>query len=626
MNRFYMLIASMLFIHLNSFSKAPIKFGKVSMEEMEMTTYEPDTSASAVILCKYGYFNANEFQFTLTQRVKILKKSGVDHASFIFPGDEKSDIRAKVYNLENGEIVEEKVSKESIFKERVTDDYYRIRVALPNVKVGTVYEVEVYRSLLPPEFTFQEDIPIKHAEVRLEETKYISWRKRSVGELVYQKLDDYTFAADNVPAFKSEPFINSANNYTSKFEFDILNINIPGYFYKNYSTDWGAVNDRLAESDYFAGVLTNGAGYLSDIIDDIEAKYTDPYDQMKAAYEAIKKVKWNGSEQLFTNTTSLSSAFKEGEANSAEINLMLLQLLKKMNIYSLPVALSTRENGLLNKYYPSLDKLNYVIVWAKIDDKEYLLDATAELLPVGLLPSRCLNQYARLITNEKGKWIDLNSPKGENETMFYSLKLNDDLSMDGNIQYSRKDYSAYNFRKKYKDYTGQDEFLQHLETKYPGLRIVSGQIENIEAIDLPIKDKYDVKIKNMAQQTGDLVMINPFMFEKMDENPFKLEERHYPIDFAYSKDKMMVTKINIPSSYSINELPKPVHIKLPDNSASVLINYQTIGNNITVTYKFSIDKPMFQASEYGMLKQLYGVIIEKQAEPIILKKNETAAL
>jgi len=35
-----------------TFAKSPIKFGKVTLEELEMTQYTPDTSAVAVVLCK----------------------------------------------------------------------------------------------------------------------------------------------------------------------------------------------------------------------------------------------------------------------------------------------------------------------------------------------------------------------------------------------------------------------------------------------------------------------------------------------------------------------------------------------------------------------------------------------
>jgi len=114
--------------------KEPIKYGKVNKADLEMKVYPLDTSAAAVILCDYGYFDSRQFRFYRTLRIKIFKKEGLDWANKTFPGDSKGDIRGITFNLDGDKIVETKLKNESIFRERVTDDYYRTRVAMPNVK------------------------------------------------------------------------------------------------------------------------------------------------------------------------------------------------------------------------------------------------------------------------------------------------------------------------------------------------------------------------------------------------------------------------------------------------------------------------------------------------------------
>ena len=620
------LIVAFLLIILMSYAKDPIRFGKVSMEEMEMTSYAYDTSAAVVVLCKFGYFNATEFTFTLTRRVKILKKSGVDYSMFSFPGNSKSLVRAKVYHLEDGKIISENVKNESIFKDRVYGDRYRIKVALPNVKVGTVYDIQYTVNSLPDEFAFQEKVPIKLSELILEESEFINFRKRMVGYESVKQLDKYTFVSTYVPAFKEEAYINSAENYITKFEFDLLSITVPGVVYKNFATKWEDVSDYLMEDEDFGGAIHKGGGYLSEMEESITNKCSTPEEKLEAAYEAVKKIKWNKHKTIWTSTTALSSVFKDGEANSADINFILIQLLKKLDIETHPVVLSTRDNGILNQFFPSIDKLNYVIVQAKINDKEYLMDATADLLPLGMLPIRCLNFSGRMIIDEKtGSWIDLKSDKTDNELIVYSLTLNEDLTLEGQVSCTKQDYKAYDFRMDYRDYSSQNEYLESVENSNQGLRIINCKIDNIDSIKLPIKENYDVKIKNFVQSSGDMIIINPFLYEQISENPFKLEKRNYPVDFAYKREKMLITKIIIPESYTISELPKPVKIKLPDNTGNVLINYTSLGNILNVTYKFQINKTLFLPNEYDLLKQFYAVIIEKQSEPVILKKNENEA-
>ena len=607
-----------------SSAKTPIKFGKVTQEELEMTQYEADTSAVAVVLCKYGQLNSTDLSFTETRRVKILKKAGTEYSEFTFSGDNRTMVKAKVFNLIDGEVIENKLKRESIFKERVTENYYRIRVALPNVKEGTVYDIQVTHNFLPAEFAFQEDLPVLHSELYLETSPYIEFRKRKVGYLPIQSDGKNTYYCDNMEAFKAEPFINSAENYKTKFEFDILNISVPGY-YRSFTTSWEAVNNQLASDENFGHAIFNSSAYLSKIKKEIEENCTTKLEKVQAAYDAIKKIKWNEYKSVYTSTESLGMAYKEGEANSADINLMLMQLLLKLDIHALPVVLSTRDNGTLHIIYPSLEKLNYVIVRTEIDDKEYLLDATDELLPLGMLPKRCLNERGRLVTNESGKWIDLQASQKDQETILYDLTLDDDLNLEGKLSFARYDYAAYDFRKSYKEFASEDDFLTAIETNNPGLLIKDYNLENLSDLDKPIKEKYSIKISNKVEKINDMILVNPFLFEQVEVNPFKLENREYPVDFAYLKTKYLISKITIPEGYQVESTPKPIKAYLPDKQSNILINYSVMGNSISVTYKLSLAKSKFMAQEYPLLKALYAEVIKKQAEPIILKPIQNEA-
>ncbi len=625
MTRTLTLIAFCIFAIVHqTYAKAPIKFGKIDIEDLKMTVYEPDTSAAAVVLCKYGYFNSNNYTFTTTTRVKILKKSGVSLSEFTFPGKEDMQIRGKVYNLENGEVVEERLKNESIFKLKVTEDYYKMRVALPNIKVGSIYDIETSQLLLPSEFAFQRDIPIKHCELQLDPCTEIEYRKRARGFIMIKNVGSGRFALDTVPAFKEEPYIDSKENYISKFEFDILNVSFPGY-YKGFTTSWEAVNKRLRANNYFGGALTNGVGALNPIKKEIEGKYSDPYDKMVAAYEAIKKIKWNDIESLFASNEHLGGVYKDKKGNSADINMMLYQLLNKLDVYALPVVISTRDNGTLHQFYPSLEKLNYMLVRVKIEDTEYLLDATEELMPVDMVPLRCLNKSGRLVNNESGKWIDLKTDKKDKSSFIFNLKLDENLEAEGTMQCAKCDYSAYRFRKNYKGYASEDEFLEAMETEHPGLRIKDFTLTDVDSIYKDVREEYQVKVSNIAQKVGDMIMINPFLFEREEDNPFKLEERNYPVDFAYKKEKLVLSNLTIPDGYVFETVPKPARILLPEKGGSVLVSYATMGNRLRVTYKFSLNKTVFYPKEYEYLKQLFALTIEKQAEPVIIKKSEDAA-
>ncbi len=228
------------FMHMNYAQKAPIKYGKVEMADLEMTAYPLDTSAAAAVLCDYGVFDQNSFQFRRLLRVKIFKKEGLSWADKVFSGSDKTAIKGVTYNLENGEIVETKLKNESIFKERVQEDYYRLRVAMPNCKVGSIYDIEFYYPGIPSSWYFQQDIPVRWSELIINQSPYIDFRKNFYGYEALSVNTDWRWVGKDMPAFKEEAYTNSIENYITKFEFDILSVHFPGYF-KAYTTSWDAV-------------------------------------------------------------------------------------------------------------------------------------------------------------------------------------------------------------------------------------------------------------------------------------------------------------------------------------------------------------------------------------------------
>lgn len=623
-SKFVSVLASVLFLlalitlNLNA-QKAPMKYGKVDMADMEMTSYPLDTSAAAVVLCNYGYFNSTSIQFVQVIRIKILKKEGLSWGDRAYPGYSKSNVRGLTYNFENGKIVETKLKSESVFRERVTDDLYRLRVAMPNLKEGSIFDIEFSYSFIPSFWYFQMEIPVRWSELIIEPSQYFEFRKNYTGFIPLVVNTDMRWVAQDVPAFKSEPYMNAMTNYISKFEFDILRITFPGN-YKEYSTDWDAVNRRLDESDYFGNTM-QGALFLNSTAKEIESTYTDPMDKIRAAYEFVKKaVKWNEEESISTTTTVLSSPYNKKIGNSTDINLILVQLLKKLDFAAYPVAMSSRSNGVLRVYAPSLEKLNYTIACIKLNDKTLLLDATEDYLPFGLLPYRALNERGRIIDKNKTDWVEIVPPKKEKEFIQGILSFDGTDVLKGKLTYTKADYAAFDFRKAYAKFNGQDEYLKDFESDNQGVLVDNFTVKDIDSIYKPVVAEYDVIIKNKVNVLGDLLYVNPMLFEQIDENPFKLDERKFPVDFVNPIEKIYMVTFNLPEGYKVEQLPKPLIIKMPENTASCIYQISSLNTSVQVMFKFLINKPVFYTTEYGQLKMFFDEVVKKQAELIVLKK------
>lgn len=605
--------------------KAPIKFGTVDIADVEMKVYELDTGAAAVVLCDYGYFNSTTYNFTRVLRVKILKKEGTSWGDRRFPTSDKTMIKGITYNLVDGKVVETKLKSESVFVERLSEDKYRTRVAMPNVSVGSVIDIQFTMPWLPDEWRFQQVIPVRLSELNIEESTYVKFRKNYFGFVPLSENSRTRWVARDVPAFKEEPFTANFSNYLSRFTIELLTISIPPSststgFYREYSTTWEAVNNQLLQHGHF-GLAMQGCMFLNSVVKEIELKYSTPMEKAIAAHEFIKQsVKWNENEALYISEDNLSDPFNEKIGNSADLNLMLIQLLKKLDFKVQPVVLSTRDNGFLSPMYPSLGQLNYVVAYVWIDDKPYFIDATEEFLPVGLLPVRCLNLQGRTVSDNSGSdWVDLIPSKKNKRIIQADLTLNDDLVLTGNLQQKNYDYAALNFRKSYEEFNSEEDFLKNKETDNQGLSIINSQLSCLDSIYKPVGEKYDIKIKNRISKVGNQLFLYPMMFEQITENPFKSEERSFPVDFIYPSELTFVCKYNIPENYKIVEIPESKILKLADNSLSMQYQISNVGNSVFLTYKFNRTKPIFSIEEYADMRAFFSELIKKHSEPVIFE-------
>ncbi len=616
---FFLLFILFLPVNCIFSQKPPIKFGDVDIADLEMKSYSKDTSAPAAILCNYGYFSTATLSFTQIVRIKIFKKEGYDWANRSFPTKSRYDIKGMTINLEKGKIIKDKLKNESIYNNKITENSYEVRIAMPNVKIGSVIDMEFKYMGIPAEWRFQETIPVIYSELIIENTPNIKFVSNFFG---YEPLSISTptrSVASDMPAFKEEPYINSKENYLTKKEFDILDITI-GSFYKTVTNTWPSVNTILIEDPNFCYLYPASLQLNETAKKIISENHTDE-GKLKDAFEAAKVVKWNKSEQLFTSNSALNFILRMKEGNSADINSLLLQLLKKLNIEAYPVAISTRQNGIISQFHPSLNKLNYLIVQARVGGKSYLLDATEEYIPYYLLPLRCLNSKGRIISYEKSDWVDLTTDKKDSEIVNYDLTIQDDLTLKGTLKTVRNDYSAYNFRKKYKKFNSREEYLDDFRSTKPGLIINNSEIENIDSIYLPVKEKYNVVLNNQVTPAGDELRIIPLLYHQMKENPFKPEVRICPIDFGYGIDKTIIVIFNIPENYFVSETPSPITTKLNDNSAVFQYEVMQSGKTVSIISRFIIYKPVYLINEYSGLRDLYNRMITKQSEPIILKKK-----
>ncbi|WP_187263169.1 DUF3857 domain-containing protein [Pontibacter beigongshangensis] len=624
------------------------KFGKVSEAELRMKSYEKDTSAAAVVLSDFGYsyFTTNgtlKLMFERHTRIKILKKSGYDWANVELPyyrrnADKEviTSIKGFTYNLENGKITKDKLESKAVFDEKINENLSQKKFTLPNVKEGSVIE---FSYTVTSDFIytlnsweFQTTIPTMWSEYRARIPEYFDYKflqngyhnfyttKKDAAASANAELrnEAYVWAMKDVPALQEEKYITTLKDYQARLDFELQLLKVPGEFPKVMTGNWDEVIKKLMEEERF-GTQLKRSGFFKNEIAAIKAKHTSPQAQVEAIYELVKSaVKWNGKQSIYTTSTT-RKAFDNRTGNSADVNMLLTAMLLEADIDASPVLLSTRRNGRVTKGSPLITQFNYVIAYVKVDEKEYLLDATDPMLPAGMLPYRCLNGDGYLINRTSHRWVPL-KPTG-NYTTFCMGELAIDAKgeIKGKISESNTGYSALSLRESIKE-EGKEKFAEKRNKEIGDMKYGEPTITNLEELDKALNLVYEITGSGNGQ-ANDLLYLNPMLNKGEKENPFKLAERMYPVDFGYPYDETFMCKIAIPEGYEVDETPKSIAVSLPNNGGKFTYIVERRDAEIQVMSKINISKPLYFAEEYPYLKEFYNQIVAKHAEQIVLKKK-----
>ncbi|PSR56104.1 hypothetical protein AHMF7605_22660 [Adhaeribacter arboris] len=639
-----------------SFSQLPVeipKFGKIDIKDFEKTPYSADTSVSAVVLFEVGEskFSVDASGLVLYSdhhvRIKILKKSGYEWATETIPlyGNSNADrevvmnLKGNTYNLVDGKIITDKLSKEAIFTEKEDDVWTNQKFSLPNVKEGSIIEYS-YRIKSGyffdfPNWTFQRTIPVLYSQYKAEFPQYFDYKKVTQGyeafyivksEPINVSLSStlatsgtrYIWAMKDVPAIEEEPYMGSIKDYVARIEFELGQISLPGDFVRPINNSWEKITTNLLASENFGGRIKKSS-VVKSLTAPVLAQSTDPIKRLEAIFDYVRSnFKWNDANRLFASQ-SFGKLVEKKVGSSAEINLLLTAMLKEADIEANPLILSTRGHGRVNPYYPSLTKFNYTIAHAKIGDKVYLLDATEPMGTLNVLPTRCLNEVGRLISATNSDWVVLQSEAKDSFVHHSKLVINQDNSISGAVHVIRNGHNAFTYRKSISQ-DGEKKYIDNLKKASDLFEIKNINLKNTTPSLEPLIIDYEIATTNQAQPSN-IIYLQPLQNAATKANPFKHETRKFPIDFTTPIDQTYMYTYTIPDGYTVEEQPKSAKVSLPENGGSFIYSVTTMGSTINVLSKVVINRPQFLAEEYPYLKEFYNQIVAKQSEQIVLKKN-----
>jgi hypothetical protein len=638
------------------------ELGKVSMTELQEKVNPKDTSAVAAFLFQKGktYFGYDVVKgwtivYEFNCRIKIYKKEGLSWATnhaFARKGykelndDQLIFSKGVTYNLEDGKIVKTKLTSEGTFNIDYSEHWKEATITMPNVKVGSVIE---YKYVLKsesifelPVFNFQSTIPVNYGEYITENPTQLIYKTVRMGfqeihsedkeiagtipfldeahqpsSMQFNKIVSKYWVKD-VVALIEEPYVDNIQNYRLSLHCELEKVMNDKKTDKNYSETWEGVVKTIFEDKKFGKELSERSIYAKEmqlLLKDVSL----PADRLGLLFKFVQnKMNWNGKSGCFTDK-GVAIAYETQTGNTAEINFILIGMLKFAGIKADPVLVSSRENGI--SVFPSIAAFDKVIVAATIDGEKILLDASNKYSTIGILPTNLLNWKGRLIKEDgSSEEVNLFPIQKSSANCMMMVKLDPTGKLAGKVRFTNSDYKAYDFRVE-NTTIGKEDYQEKLQNQLNLLQISDYTIENKTGnLTKPVVETFAFVSDNDCEIIGNLIFIKPLLFCTLHHNPFVLENRVYPMYFAYPREGKFLVSYTIPEGYAIQSLPKPIKISTEHGLGMFSMNVLTEGNKINVMLTSEINNAIISADYYNEIKGLYQQMVDSEAEKIVLKK------
>jgi len=634
-------------------------FGKIDKSDLNMKDCDFDKGADAVKLIDWGnlYYDRGvpdvSFLNTIYEkrvRIKILKESGLSYANAAIDYYDNNNeekilkVDAYTYNLdEAGNVKATEVNKSSIYSKRINKFYSTMIIAFPEAKVGSVvefkYKMERRTDMNLKDWLFQARIPTRYSEYQINVPVFYRFSvqptvvdsievKEDVkdglittndGILTTQILKK-NFIMHNLIGIRDEPFMGSARDYQQRLEFQLSQVDYGDGRVRDLRKTWADVIKVLNDDPDFGKQLEWAPAAAQSIIDEAK-RIPDIESRMKFIYNSVRKsMSWDGDESIYS-FDGISKSFAAKSGSSGDINLLLVCLLNKADIATSPILFSTRENGLVNKFYPFLKQFNTVMAYVKLYNQFFILDATDRVSGYKLVPESIVNTQGFIVEGEKGRWIDVVDTKHKYKVMAAVHGEIDDAGvMKGECLVNCNDYAR---KQRCEEWLkNKDQFKAEYFTKpYTALKIEELTVNNVDADSLPLEQK--VKFTSTLNSSGNYKYFTANLFSDLDKNPFVADERIADIDFGFQQDYTIFGNYTIPEGYTFDALPENISMIMPDTSIIFTRTMQADENLLNVRMSLEFKRTFYPVSYYAEFKEFYKKLFAKLNEQIVIKKKGT---
>ncbi|MGV0755089.1 DUF3857 domain-containing protein [Empedobacter brevis] len=599
------------------------KLGKVSEQEIKLNQVPFEKDANAVILSEEGKMELTPANYYLTvkRRIKILTEKGIDEANIQLSYYSKnkreaiSGIKGSTINIVNGTEQISAIDEKEIFEVSINELYSAKKFTFPNVKVGSIIEY-TYRKSSEHNFSidawnFQHELPTLLSKFRLNNQAYGTYSIISIGDALNTKYKGKSSATEwvltNIPSYKQLRYVYNPQDQSERIKIQA----------DNYHTDGAKKTTVNAWKDLIQDINNQYDSYRNPFaVKDIAQNIPNGKDEIETLRNVIHyintNVKWNRFYGIIPSRSN-KTLLKEKSGSTADMNLLLHEILTAKGFETSLILFSSRHHGQILFSYPIVNQFNSVLTVVKLNKgtSNVILDASKlnkEQIEFG--PLDAFNYHGVVLKKGEPSFVKLNQ-----KLSYYESSMKYDFINNGNLVLYRKDKLNGYF---YDDDVDEKNVLNRFVTESLDVRLDEEKSDKtFFETDSYVKN---YRAKAIIPNAPFYTFINPLR-EFLKHYTFEDKNRQRKIEFDYPYLFNIQVKSKIPEGYEVVVDEKyKAHHKI-ELGLEYYQEAKVKDGQLILAIQFLLPEGVYEAEKYNELKQFFEKIKIEAVKEILMKKK-----
>ena len=628
-------------------------------EELSMTAQPQVPGAPAVYLFREETSEDNLHMYSVYVRLKVLNEAGKEHANVELRYFAGTAFNASIDSI-SGRTIEPdgrvvpftgKPYQKLIVKQNAAR--YMAKVfTMPDVEVGSILE---YRYKIrwddhyyqAPEWVVQSELFERKAHFQWKPSNTVQYMTNERGQVasviawtpilpegvnlqqtkqpqvgVHEGQTTFDLDVKNIAPQPEEEFMPPISSFTYRVFFYYTPFSTPVEYWKNQGNFWVKNQDkfigpgpavRSAAAELTSGAATPDARLrkLYAAVEQLEnTDFTRQHSGQEDKAEGLRE----------THTTDDILLHKRG--SSDQIAELFIALARAAGFKAWPMIITNRDRRIFYSGYLSFNQFDDVLAIVNVDGKERFFDPGSRFCPFGQLAWK--HTMAGGLRGSEGGAVLANTPfqsyTDSRIQRVANLTLDAHGEAHGTVKMTYMGSPALRWRQT--SLEGDEASLRHelqesVEQILPrGMEVKVGTIDRLTDAEQPLTVNFDVS-GVAGSGTGKRLLLPADLFEANARPTFPHEKREVAVYFEYPHMVQDAIRINFPSTFSVESMPKPDKLQLAQSIVYNVATEQT-PTSYTLRRNFSLGEIIYPIKEYPELRSFYSKVENKDQENLVL--------